>query len=59
MTHAAQFAANVPPIFWAEGYSEPVYDKAYVIHMLTHSFPDRPTGERLRGAFTEAINSIE
>ncbi len=46
------------PHFWAEGYSEAVYDKSYLIHMLTHSFPDTPTGERLRRTFSEAINSI-
>jgi hypothetical protein len=47
------------PHFWAEGYLEPVYDKSYVIHMLTHSFADTPAGERLRRTFTEAINSIK
>lgn len=46
------------PRFWAEGYSEPVYDKSYVIAMLTHGFPHTPTGERLRRTFTEAVNSI-
>jgi hypothetical protein len=47
------------PHFWAERYSEPVYDKSHLIYMLTHGFPNSETGERLRRTFTEAINSIE
>ena len=46
------------PRFWAEGYLELVYDRSWVIYMLTHNYPETPIGQDLRRIITEAINSI-